>query len=343
MRFIGLTEGLKVTKEKLPAVISVISVVLLCLLSFVGISALLEADAAAAMDRHEQEITDLIESSSQITDDLENAIESSKAESSETSALSEATTSSSFASSTESTEVTTTSGTTEPTTTTTTAATTTAATTTSATTRGTTETTVGEKTHNAIVYATKTVNLRTGPGTQYESLRLLHRGDQIDVIGVTTNGWYKTIKGNYVIASCTQSKKINTPTPTPKPATATPKPTKTPTKKPTKAPTPTNKPAPDKDKMTLVGDYTITFYIPFQGTKTASGTTCTMGRTIAASKNDFPFGTVLYIENDPLGGDGYYTVEDRGVSSGKIDIFVNSMKDVPSYGRTTRKVYIVNK
>jgi len=338
MRFIGLTEGLRMTKEKLPAVISVISVVLLCLLSFIGISALLEADAAAAMDKHEQEITDLIESSSQITDNLATSIETSQ-DATTTTAITTAITTTSAT--TESSGATTTTAATSASTTTSS----TEATTTTAATQGTTETTVGEKTYNAIVYATKTVNLRKGPGTQYESIRLLHRGDQIDVIGVTTNGWYKTIKGNYVIASCTQSKKINTPTPTPKPATPTPKakPTKTPTKKPTKAPTPTNRPAPDKDKMTLVGEYKITFYIPFQGTKTASGTTCTMGRTIAANKNDFPFGTVLYIENDPLGGDGYYTVEDRGVSSGKIDIFVNTMNDVPSYGRTTRKVYIVNK
>lgn len=333
MRFIGLTEGLRMTKEKLPAVISVISVVLLCLLSFIGISALLEADAAAAMDKHEQEITDLIESSSQITDNLATAIETSQDATTTTAITTTSAT-------TESSGATTTTAATSASTSTTTSSSTEATTTTAAT-QGTTETTVGEKTYNAIVYATKTVNLRKGPGTQYESIRLLHRGDQIDVIGVTTNGWYKTIKGNYVIASCTQSKKINTPTPTPKPATPTPK-AKT-TKTPTKAPTPTNRPAPDKDKMTLVGEYKITFYIPFQGTKTASGTTCTMGRTIAASKNDFPFGTVLYIENDPLGGDGYYTVEDRGVSSGKIDIFVNTMKDVPSYGRTTRKVYIVNK
>ncbi len=338
MRFIGLTEGLRMTKEKLPAVISVISVVLLCLLSFIGISALLEADAAAAMDKHEQEITDLIESSSQITDNLATSIETSQ-DATTTTAITTAITTTSAT--TESSGATTTTAATSASTTTSS----TEATTTTAATQGTTETTVGEKTYNAIVYATKTVNLRKGPGTQYESIRLLHRGDQIDVIGVTTNGWYKTIKGNYVIASCTQSKKINTPTPTPKPATPTPKakPTKTPTKKPTKAPTPTNRPAPDKDKMTLVGEYKITFYIPFQGTKTASGTTCTMGRTIAANKNDFPFGTVLYIENDPLGGDGYYTVEDRGVSSGKLDIFVNTMNDVPSYGRTTRKVYIVNK
>ena len=66
-----------------------------------------------------------------------------------------------------------------------------------------------------------------------------------------------------------------------------------------------------------------------------------MGRTVAANKNDFPFGTVIYVENDPLGGDGYYTVEDRGVGTGVIDIFVDTMGDVPGYGTTTRKVYIV--
>lgn len=47
---------------------------------------------------------------------------------------------------------------------------------------------------------------------------------------------------------------------------------------------------------------------------TASGTKATVGRTVAS--NDFPFGTVLYIE-----GLGYRTVEDRGgMASGVLDI-----------------------
>ena len=168
--------------------------------------------------------------------------------------------------------------------------------------------------------------MRTGPGTSYESIRQLRRGDQIDVVAITTNGWYKTIRGNYVYKEYTQTEPINTPTPTPKPATPTPKPV-----------TPTPKPA---DK-TLLGTYRVTFYIPVNGTRTASGATATMGTTVATN-SDLPFGTKIYIENDPLGGDGYYIVQDRGVGAGVVDIYVDSMSDVPSYGVTTRKVYIVN-
>jgi len=339
MRFFGLTEGFEMTKDKARAIVSVLSVIMLCALAGIGISALLEADAAAAMDEHEQEVIGLIESSEEPT--TTTTTEATTTTTSESLNFETVATSSSEETS-ESTEATTETEATKKTTAETTKATTKETTkkTTVATT--TTKEKVTEKKHNAIVYATDTINLRTGPGKEYESIRLLDRGDRIDVIGLTSNGWYKTIKGNYVMASFTQSKPINTPTPKPT-KTPTKTPTKSPTKNPTKAPTPTNKPKPSDDKLTLVGTFSVTFYIPFQGTKTASGTTCTMGRTIAANKNDFPFGTVLYVENDPLGGDGYYTVEDRGVSSGKIDIFVNSKSDIPSYGRTTRKVYIVNK
>lgn len=343
MRFFGLTESFEMTKDKARAIVSVLSVIMLCALAGIGISALLEADAAAAMDEHEQEVIGLIESSDETEDTTiseETTTESTTEATTTTTAESlnfetVATSSEETSASTETTEATTetTKSTTKATTKQTTKKTTTATT---------TKEKISEKKHNAIVYATDTVNLRKGPGKEYDSIRLLDRGDRIDVVGLTSNGWYKTIKGNYVMASFTQSKPINTPTPKPT-KTPTKTPTKAPTKKPTSAPTPTNKPKPSEDKMTLVGTFSVTFYIPFQGTTTASGTTCTMGRTIAANKNDFPFGTILYVENDPLGGDGYYTVEDRGVSSGKIDIFVNSKSDIPSYGRTTRKVYIVNK
>ncbi|MBR2523323.1 MAG: SH3 domain-containing protein [Clostridiales bacterium] len=320
MKFIGLETGFNLTKDKVVAGMSVISVVLLCTLSSVGISALLEADQAAARYRHEQEVSDILDETDPSEDtagsDPSSSASEDAAASSGTSASDNVSTSESSTESAASSE--TSESTSEPTTTTTQATTTT--------------TTVGESTYNAIVYATGVVNLRTGPGTEYETVRQLSRGDQIDVVAQTTNGWYKTIRGNYVSAQFTQSEPINTPSPTPKPATATPKPA-------TATPKPTPKPAGDK---TLVGTFSVTFYIPVNGNRTASGTTATMGRTVAANKGDFPFGTVIYVENDPLGGDGYYTVEDRGVGTGVIDIFVDTMGDVPPYGVTTRKVYIVS-
>ena len=40
------------------------------------------------------------------------------------------------------------------------------------------------------VYATTTINVRKGPGTEYDVVKSVYYGDQIDVIAVTSNGWY---------------------------------------------------------------------------------------------------------------------------------------------------------
>ena len=214
----------------------------------------------------------------------------------------------------------TTSETTEATTTATTAETTEATTTTTA------ETTeaITEKELYLAVYAKTTINVRKGPGTEYDVVKNVFAGDQIDVIAVTSNGWYKTYNGNYVKASLTtETKPTNTPTPKPKP-------TAKPTSKQTTEATTTKaaeekKPAPAGEGNTC----TITFYGPQPigdgkySKSTATGTTCTEGRTCAADWSIYPAGTVIYIENDPLGGDGYYTVEDRGpgVKGYHIDIY----------------------
>ena len=53
----------------------------------------------------------------------------------------------------------------------------------------------------------------------------------------------------------------------------------------------------------------------------------------------FPSGTVIYIADDPLGGDGYYTVEDKGpgVSGYHIDIYADSPSN---YTSCTRNVTV---
>ena len=53
------------------------------------------------------------------------------------------------------------------------------------------------------VYASGELNLRTGPGTEYELVRVLSSGDAIDVVAVTDNGWYRTYNGNYVSSGLT--------------------------------------------------------------------------------------------------------------------------------------------
>lgn len=57
------------------------------------------------------------------------------------------------------------------------------------------------------VYAKNKMNVRSGPGTNYKIVKTLEKGDGIDVRGKTNNGWYKTINGNYVLASLTTKTK----------------------------------------------------------------------------------------------------------------------------------------
>jgi uncharacterized protein YraI len=74
-------------------------------------------------------------------------------------------------------------------------------------------------------YTVGQVNVRSGPGTDYSITRELDKGTAIDVVAITANGWYQTVKNTYVLASlCTKDKPAASPTPTPAP-TASPTPT----------------------------------------------------------------------------------------------------------------------
>lgn len=182
-------------------------------------------------------------------------------------------------------------------------------------------TTPGEEALTGTYYAAGTLNVRTGPGTQYPSPKTLEAGSGIDVVAVTSNGWYKTVVGSYVKAS------LCTSTP---PATPTPAPTPTPT------PTPT--PAPGSKQY--LGEFTITFYGP-TGHTTKTGTECTQGRTVAVDPGVIKLLSKIYIEGDPLGDDGYYIAEDTGsaVTGNIIDIYA---EDGESRGTLYGvKVYIV--
>lgn len=89
-----------------------------------------------------------------------------------------------------------------------------------------------------------------------------------------------------------------------------------------------------------IGTFTITAYCGCKkcsggSGKTASGTTPTEGRTIAADTSILPFGTQVVI------GGVVYTVEDRGsgVTGNHIDIFFATHKKAMAFGRKTMKVY----
>lgn len=66
-----------------------------------------------------------------------------------------------------------------------------------------------------LVYATCVINLRTGPGVEYDMVRVLQTGEAIDVVAITSNGWYRTALGNYVKADLTSEQAPATPTPVP--------------------------------------------------------------------------------------------------------------------------------
>lgn len=93
-----------------------------------------------------------------------------------------------------------------------------------------------------------------------------------------------------------------------------------------------------------IGEFVLTAYCPcpiccgaysnMENPTTASGTTATAGRTIAAPSN-FAFGTQLVINGQ------VYTVEDRGsaISGNRIDIFFSTHEEAIAFGRQTAAVY----
>ena len=90
----------------------------------------------------------------------------------------------------------------------------------------------------------------------------------------------------------------------------------------------------------LWGVATITHYCncsiccgQWAGGGTASGTTPTAGRTVAA---DLPFGTRLLINGHE------YIVEDRGVSGLWVDIYVNSHQEALDRGMYQTEVWIID-
>ena len=89
-----------------------------------------------------------------------------------------------------------------------------------------------------------------------------------------------------------------------------------------------------------IGTFTVTAYCGCEKcsgghNKTASGTTPTEGRTIAADTSILPFGSQVVIDGV------VYTVEDRGsgVNGNHIDIFFATHDKAMAYGSKTVKVY----
>ncbi len=78
---------------------------------------------------------------------------------------------------------------------------------------------------------------------------------------------------------------------------------------------------------------------PGIGTRTASGTRVTEGRTIAVDRNVIPIGWWVYIE-----GIGFRRAEDTGgaIKGNKIDVYYDSLQHARNFGRKSGKtVYVI--
>ena len=155
-------------------------------------------------------------------------------------------------------------------------------------------------------------NCRSNPGASNAYLGKVYRGEKYEILAQekAPNGklWYKTPRG-WVCSSFVRVKDEHFAD--------------------------TSKTL-DSNNHVLLGTYYITGYCkkcnsPKNSLATASGRDATVGRTVAMK--GLPFGTRVYIE-----GIGERVVEDRGVGSGKVDVFCANCSDerkITGY----RKVY----
>ena len=326
MKFIDLTTKYIMTKEKIKSFVAIGAVITVSVIFIWTISSILNSKTMAELERRRLEAEKLNEmaqaASSEISEEETEGTEETSEETASTELAPVIASETGETTEPDASETSASEGETEATTTT-------------------TNNGPVESEYYIAVYASQSINLRTGPGTGYDVVRTLDAGEQIDVIAVTDTGWYKTYNGNYVASSYTQTEPIATTAATT--AATTVQTTAAATTASTTAAQ--QQSSSDSSGMTYYGSCTITFYGPqplsdgTYSTTTATGTTCSEGRTIAADWSVFPAGTTIYIENDPLGGDGYYTVEDSGpgVNGAHIDIFTDG-----SYSTTSRDVYIVN-
>lgn len=76
-----------------------------------------------------------------------------------------------------------------------------------------------------------------------------------------------------------------------------------------------------------LGVFKITYYCPCRkcsgnwGRKTASGATCSEGRTVAVDKRVIPLGTHLVIDGKE------YIAEDTGVTGRSVDVYLESHQE----------------
>lgn len=97
-----------------------------------------------------------------------------------------------------------------------------------------------------------------------------------------------------------------------------------------------------KSKYEYLGEYTLTAYCGCShcsggwGSKTATGTTCKAGRTIAVDPKIIPYGSIIRINGHD------YTAEDCGgaIKGNRIDVYFDSHSEAIEFGRQKAKVYL---
>ncbi|KGE19959.1 3D domain-containing protein [Paenibacillus wynnii] len=97
----------------------------------------------------------------------------------------------------------------------------------------------------------------------------------------------------------------------------------------------------DFDYKKVIKNVSMTAYSseePGIGTRTASGTRVTEGRTIAVDPDIIPMGWWVYIE-----GLGFRRAEDTGgaINGNKIDVYYDSLSNARNFGRKSRTVYVI--
>jgi len=103
----------------------------------------------------------------------------------------------------------------------------------------------------------------------------------------------------------------------------------------------TSKAGVDFEYKKIIKNVSMTAYSseePGIGTRTASGTRVTEGRTIAVDPDVIPMGWWVYIE-----GLGFRRAEDTGgaIDGNKIDVYFDSLSHARNFGRKSRTVYVI--
>lgn len=163
---------------------------------------------------------------------------------------------------------------------------------------------------NDVLYVQEDVKLRKKPSTSADVIKIVKQGEKVNVTGKEKNGFYPVKIGDesgYIMSSYLDSK--------PYKVTTTEK----------------------SVSKEYIGTFKITAYSASSSAKTASGTSCKAGRTIAAPSR-FDFGTKLMFNGN------VYTVEDRGsaIVNNVLDLYVDSNSEAVQWGVRYLKVYKVN-